>query len=392
MDVWHILREASATVCSFYRDGQYQSLDEWNEQQVRLSRFLYAFFCIKGSLVIEAFMKNLSDFHIFKNLWHVLSLSLIMLMFASCSGDEPSSTYVGSWYGTRCYYNPVGGTKWQYITVELYADNSGYLEYEAPTSITIATFVWKVKGEYIECNGVSGNSAEEATDDFSMKMKIEGDRLIPVDKFNVFILTKDNSVVTDGDGNEIVNDSDNGNDDNTSTTTGTVIDGLTKTEIERIVKQNVTVKASYSDYMWHFLVESTLAKEFPNHNIAYGIGHGDVNGNTSVSVGNQAYSYSSYKSGDKLIIEFYNPFWFYYIYGITPTDKETWSLSEMYYNSYVALKDMGLSNLTKDEKDLYNNLVIYLNKYESTTKYSYTPSIQAVIDDKYFFEVGKYSR
>ncbi|WP_304370741.1 hypothetical protein [uncultured Muribaculum sp.] len=26
-------------VCSFSYDGQYQSLDEWDEQQVRLSRF-----------------------------------------------------------------------------------------------------------------------------------------------------------------------------------------------------------------------------------------------------------------------------------------------------------------------------------------------------------------
>lgn len=37
-NVSHILREA-LHVCSFNEDGQYQSLDEWDEQTVRLSRF-----------------------------------------------------------------------------------------------------------------------------------------------------------------------------------------------------------------------------------------------------------------------------------------------------------------------------------------------------------------
>lgn len=40
MAVYHILREA-LQVCSFSYDGQYQSLDEWDEQTVRLSRFFF---------------------------------------------------------------------------------------------------------------------------------------------------------------------------------------------------------------------------------------------------------------------------------------------------------------------------------------------------------------
>ncbi|MDE6007396.1 MAG: hypothetical protein K2G67_07570 [Muribaculaceae bacterium] len=35
----HIFCVRLLQVCSFSYDGQYQSLDEWNEQQVRLSRF-----------------------------------------------------------------------------------------------------------------------------------------------------------------------------------------------------------------------------------------------------------------------------------------------------------------------------------------------------------------
>lgn len=141
---------------------------------------------------------------------------LSMLLFATLSlavcacgssDDEPVADLTGTWYGTRSYYNPASGTRYQYLTVTLSADKTGCLEYEAPTSYTIAYFKWKKSGDYVQCDGVSGNSDGEASTDFSMKMKISADRLIPVDRYSVFILTRDNSVMTDGNGNEITNDS-----------------------------------------------------------------------------------------------------------------------------------------------------------------------------------------
>lgn len=324
-----------------------------------------------------------------KKFGHILILFTFILLI-SCSNDDPSSNLTGRWYGTR-YYNNVSGSKWQYLTIDLYDDMTGYLEYESDLSVTIATFEWKTSGGYVLCNGISGNSYGEASDQFSMKMQISGDRLIPIDIFNLFILTKDNSVITDGEGNEITEESGGYSENNTSTS-GAIIDGLTRSDIETIIKSKVSVTATYSDYLWHFHVESTLANTFPNHTIKYGIGHGNVNGNTNVSIGAQAYKYSSYNSGDKQIIDFYNPFWFYYIFGASTVDKDTYSLCEIYYSSYIALKNKGYSSLTSDEKSLYSDLVSALNKYESATKYAYTPSVQILIDDEYSFVVGTYSR
>lgn len=121
----------------------------------------------------------------------------------SCSNEnEPPSDLIGKWYGTRRYYNPVGGNKYQYITVELKADKTGSLEYEAPNSFSAASFKWKKSGNQIICEGASASSNGDVSD-FFMKMQISGERLIPIDRYNLFILTKDNSVITDGDGNEI---------------------------------------------------------------------------------------------------------------------------------------------------------------------------------------------
>lgn len=143
---------------------------------------------------------------LFLSLLVVMALSLAVCACSS-GDDESSADLAGIWYGTRSYYNPAAGTKYQYLTVTLDADKTGSLEYEGPNSLMMAYFKWKKSGDYVECNGVSGNSNGEASTDFSMKMKISGDRLIPVDRFNLFILTRDNSVMTDGNGNEIAKDS-----------------------------------------------------------------------------------------------------------------------------------------------------------------------------------------
>lgn len=141
-----------------------------------------------------------------KNKFITIFLLSLFAMFSvtSCGGDDDDnmqSSLIGKWYGTITYYNPVGGTKYQYITVELRANHTGSLEYEAPTSYSLAEFQWSQSGNIVKCNGVYASSTGSQETDFTMTLKISGDRLYPQGRFDRFILTKDNSITTDTEGN-----------------------------------------------------------------------------------------------------------------------------------------------------------------------------------------------
>lgn len=129
-----------------------------------------------------------------------------IITLSSCSSDEDfdTTTITGTWYGTRTYHNPASGTKYQYLTITFEDNGTGSLEYEAPTSYSAAKFTYSIKNDIITCNGAYANTDGVVEDDFKMTLKIEGDRLIPLDRYNVFILTRDNSVITDSDGNEVI--------------------------------------------------------------------------------------------------------------------------------------------------------------------------------------------
>lgn len=138
------------------------------------------------------------------NKLYLLGLIFILsILFCSCN-DQENNEIIGTWYGTRMYNNPVGGTKYQYLTVNFGYDKEGSLEYESPTGYTYALFTYSIKGHTIECWGTSANTDGEVTSGFSLTLRIEGERLIPVDQYTQFILTKDNSVITDGNGNEAI--------------------------------------------------------------------------------------------------------------------------------------------------------------------------------------------
>lgn len=128
----------------------------------------------------------------------------------SCGDDNESndlSQIIGSWYGTHSYYNPAGGTKYQYLTVSFDSNGLGSLEYESPVSISFANFTYSVQRNIIKCQGAYANSDGDWGSDFDMSLRIEGDRLIPIDRYTSFILTRDGSVETGGDGDEVIDDS-----------------------------------------------------------------------------------------------------------------------------------------------------------------------------------------
>ena len=141
----------------------------------------------------------------------ILIISNIILTACSNNNEDNimQKDIIGSWYGTRSYYNPASGTKYQYLNMTFESNSTGDLEYTAPTSYTYAKFNYRISGSKILCDGYFATDAYEmdTAEKFEMTLSIEGGRIIPLDKYPLFILTKDNSVMTDGDGNEVIDDS-----------------------------------------------------------------------------------------------------------------------------------------------------------------------------------------
>lgn len=134
-----------------------------------------------------------------------LLMVCILAVTTGCSGDGPESAtdnLAGNWYGTRCYVNN-GAVKYQNITLRLNSDKTGSMEYEGPDSFSVAYFTWSASGGRLVCKGAYASTSGDLSGDYQMECRIESGRLIPTGQFSTFILTKDNSVMTDGDGNEI---------------------------------------------------------------------------------------------------------------------------------------------------------------------------------------------
>lgn len=127
-------------------------------------------------------------------------------LFVSCGDDKDEPTtaataIIGSWYGTYSYYNPVGGTKYQYLTVRFNADMTGDLEYESPVSYSAAKFYYTISGTTVSCTGAWASSDGDLDTAFNMSFEYRGETLVPLDRYTTFILTRDGSIVT-GSGNQ----------------------------------------------------------------------------------------------------------------------------------------------------------------------------------------------
>ena len=139
----------------------------------------------------------------------VLTFLSAIMLFESCDSQGLDEKYdiVGTWYGTSSYYNPVSGTKFRHLTIEFWEDFTGELQFEGPTNFKVAYFKWSVSNGIIQCNGASANIEGDVDADFSLSLRIDGDRLIPQNQYGYFILTRDGSVETNSDGDEIVDKS-----------------------------------------------------------------------------------------------------------------------------------------------------------------------------------------
>lgn len=131
--------------------------------------------------------------------WYICLLSIALV---GCKGDEPQhdesvhSEIVGIWYGTFKYNNPVSGVKYNYLTLSFDNNQRGSLEYESSVSYRNAQFSYQITNGYIRCVGVCTSTEDDGVSEFSLDLRIEGDRLYPINMYTNYILTKDNSIIT----------------------------------------------------------------------------------------------------------------------------------------------------------------------------------------------------
>lgn len=147
--------------------------------------------------------------HIFNH--SILWIATLLVLFAtSCSGDDdPKSSALdndvsGTWYGTR-FYIVNGNVKFQYLTLTLDSNGSGTMIYDAPDIYSTAHFRWSVKGNNVVCRGAYANTDGDLNDDYTLECQIKGDQLKPLNHYSLFILTKDDSILVDENGNITMN-------------------------------------------------------------------------------------------------------------------------------------------------------------------------------------------
>lgn len=161
---------------------------------------------------------------------------------------------------------------------------------------------------------------------------------------------------------------------------GTTDPGATTPDIRKLITQNVSVTASYRNYTWYVEIRSDLHSVLPGSDIRFGIGHGDVNGTTRVSVGKDAYKYSASLSGNTYIYQFENPFWFYYLFGAGANGSNAGYEDEWAYKAYRELTARPQQSLTSEERSLLSELTSILDKAERTARYDYSPTVQVAVD------------
>lgn len=179
-----------------------------------------------------------------------------------------------------------------------------------------------------------------------------------------------------------------------------VTSGLpSQSEMENLIAKHVKVNATYLNYYWIFKVESTLHKDFPNRSLEFGIGHGDINGTTTVSSGyqlngaqNQYSNYSEYYDSNNVFhAELKCPIEFYFMFGKNPQDLSAFTLCATYNREYQMLISKG-SSLTSEERQRVTKLKNYLKRYEDEVLANYDLSLQIWMDKRKSYVIGYYNR
>lgn len=166
--------------------------------------------------------------------------------------------------------------------------------------------------------------------------------------------------------------------------------GGNNTDVANIVKNYSQCTATYSDYYVNVEINHTILSKLPNAKISYEIGHAERGSDTCeiITSNNDPIIPNISISGESTSVKISYPFYYYFIVKwVEATDyvdeeyyKEVVTKCQMYLASYNALKEKD--SLTSNEKDLRNELIKYLNKYQSEVRGSYTVWVYIEIDGK----------
>ncbi len=143
--------------------------------------------------------------------------------------------------------------------------------------------------------------------------------------------------------------------------------------IIELIKNNVSIDAYYSSYIFKFDIESTLHEYMSGSKIQFGIGHGEINEKTLVTIESNAYSYSSQLENGIKKMKFENPFWYYYLYG----EGSKLNNASQLYEECKLLYDNTLNFSSVDD---YENSINQLKVYEKNVIYNYPVSVWVKID------------
>lgn len=139
-----------------------------------------------------------------------------------------------------------------------------------------------------------------------------------------------------------------------------------------LVKKNISASVSYGDYSWNISIKSKLGSALPGKYIVYGVesGYGDYQYYEHFKF-NNPYTQKNDGNGNMTIIY--------------PTFVGNEYAGEgLYWSSYKALKakkDNG-EKLSRDEQDLWNDIVKYMKAKESKAKSSFCGRLYAQFDNK----------
>lgn len=149
-------------------------------------------------------------------------------------------------------------------------------------------------------------------------------------------------------------------------------DNNTSDPTYKLVKSNISASVSYNDYSWNISIKSKLASTFPGKSIVYGVesGYGDYQYYEHFKFSN---SYIQKNDGNGNMTISYPVF-----------VGNEYASESLYWSSYKALKAKKANGerLSRDEQDLWNDIVKYMKAKESKAKSIFCGRLYAQFDNK----------
>lgn len=155
--------------------------------------------------------------------------------------------------------------------------------------------------------------------------------------------------------------------------------GVTKYELASLIPECVSIETEYQDFLEHITIESTLHTAFPNATFDFYTVH-RKNGLTCSEEENSLWNYSTSYEGNKKVVKFQIPYWWYYEWGNGNDVLLGMDIGSQYRN-YQSLVNEGF--LTKEEERRKNDLENILREHELEAKTNYVIEVVVRINDKW---------